>query len=301
MDFDLLLFDRINVIKDTINKFGEDNFYLSFSGGKDSTVLHYLLDMALPDNQIPRVFINTGIEYIDILKFVRQMAFTDHRIKISNAGVNIKKMLNEYGYPFKSKLHSTKIMQWQYGKDVGKISYSALQYKNDKGIKSKFVCPDILKYQYEDDFKLKLSPYCCNKMKKDTIHKWEKENNRNIAMTGMKATEGGQRENIINCIITKKNKVVKFHPLIKVNDEWEEWFINKYNIKLCKLYYEPYNFKRTGCKGCPFALNLQEELETMEKYLPNERKQCENIWRPVYEEYRRIGYRLRKNEQLKLI
>ena len=25
----------------------------------------------------------------------------------------------------------------------------------------------------------------------------------------------------------------------------------------------------------------------MEKYLPNERKQCELIWKPVYEEYRR--------------
>ena len=118
-------------------------------------------------------------------------------------------------------------------------------------------------------------------------------------MTGMKAAEGGQREHM-NCIITKKGKLAAFHPLAKVSDEWEQWFIDKYNIQLCKLYYEPYNFKRTGCKGCPFALNLQEELEVMEKYLPNERKQCEIIWKPVYEEYRRIGYRLKKDEQLKL-
>lgn len=38
----------------------------------------------------------------------------------------------------------------------------------------------------------------------------------------------------------------------------------------------------------------------MEKYLPNERKQCEIIWKPIYEEYRRIGYRLEKYEQIKL-
>ena len=44
MDNELLLFDRINVIKDTINKYGEENFYLSFSGGKDSTILHWLID-----------------------------------------------------------------------------------------------------------------------------------------------------------------------------------------------------------------------------------------------------------------
>ena len=65
-DFELTLFDRINAIKDTINKYGEENFYLSFSGGKDSTILHYLIDIALPNNKIPRVYINTGIEYIYI-------------------------------------------------------------------------------------------------------------------------------------------------------------------------------------------------------------------------------------------
>ena len=97
----------------------------------------------------------------------------------------------------------------------------------------------------------------------------------------------------------KKNKIA-FHPLAKVNSEWIEWFIQKHNIELCSLYYEPYNFDRTGCKGCPFALTLQEQLETMERYFPAERKQCEIIWKPVYEEYRRLGYRLKKDEQLKL-
>ncbi len=46
-------------------------------------------------------------------------------------------------------------------------------------------------------------------------------------------------------------------------------------------------------KGCPFAINIQHELETLEKYFPAERKQCENIWKPVYDEYRRLGYRLK--------
>ena len=71
-------------------------------------------------------------------------------------------------------------------------------------------------------------------------------------------------------------------------------------MQLCKLYYPPYNFKRTGCAGCPYALDLQEQLEVMEKYLPNQRRQCELIWKPVYEEYRRIGYRLKKYDQTKL-
>ena len=55
---------------------------------------------------------------------------------------------------------------------------------------------------------------------------------------------------------------------------------------------------RTGCKGCPYSLNLQNDLDMMAQLLPNERKQCEIIWKPVYDEYRRIGYRLNKNKNI---
>ena len=81
---------------------------------------------------------------------------------------------------------------------------------------------------------------------------------------------------------------------------WEDWFIKEYDVKLPIVYYPPYNFKRTGCAGCPFALDLSTQLETMERLLPNQRRQCEIIWKPVYEEYRRIGYRLKSIEQIKL-
>ena len=112
---------------------------------------------------------------------------------------------------------------------------------------------------------------------------------------------GGERASIKGCILTdKQGNLKRFHPLIKVNDEWEEWFIKEHNIQLCELYLPPFNFKRTGCKGCPFSLDLQEQLETMDHYLPNEKKHCEIIWKPVYDEYRRINYRLKKAEQIKL-
>lgn len=99
-----LLFDRLEVIKNTIAKYGEDNFYLSFSGGKDSTVVHHLVDMAIPDNKIPRVFSNTGIEYKAIVEFVEEIA--DDRFVILKPHKNITKTLDKVGYPFKSKLYS---------------------------------------------------------------------------------------------------------------------------------------------------------------------------------------------------
>lgn len=78
-------------------------------------------------------------------------------------------------------------------------------------------------------------------------------------------------------------------------------YTHTHTIALAPLYCQPFNFKRTGCVGCPYSLNLQEQLEVMEKLLPNERKKAEFIWKPVYEEYRRLNYRLKKVEQIKLL
>lgn len=71
-DNEFLLEDRLQKIRSVINKYGEENFYISFSGGKDSTVLSALIDLALPENKIPRVYANTGIEYRMILEFVER-------------------------------------------------------------------------------------------------------------------------------------------------------------------------------------------------------------------------------------
>lgn len=292
-DFELTLFDRVHVIKDADSKYNLcDNAYLSFSGGKDSTILSELLDLALPGNQIPRVFINTGIEYEAIVGFVKSKEEADSRFLEIRPTEPIIPMLKKFGYPFKSKEHSLKIGEWQKGSK----SASIIKYSNG----GSFGCPKILKYQLSRAFTLKLSNQCCYRMKKNPIHKWENENKRKIAILGLRADEGGERANHSGCAVFDGGKLIKFKPLNPVSEEWENWFIKKYNIELCELYYPPFNFKRTGCKGCPYALDLQEQLSIMERYMPNERKQCEIIWKPVYDEYRRIGYRLVENEQFKL-
>lgn len=81
---EFLLQDRIAKIKSINEQYNLlENSYISFSGGKDSTVLSYLIDEALPENKIPRVFINTGIEYDLIFKFVKEKQLTDERIYIT--------------------------------------------------------------------------------------------------------------------------------------------------------------------------------------------------------------------------
>lgn len=125
---EFILYDRLEVIRTTIEKYGENTFYLSFSGGKDSTVVHRLLDMALPDNKIPRVFMNTGIEYNELVKFVKSLADHDKRIIMLKPEKPIKETLEKYGYPFKSKQYS----EWYSRFQPNREKYKAIKKKIDE-------------------------------------------------------------------------------------------------------------------------------------------------------------------------
>lgn len=284
---EFLLADRIAKIKSMNELYDlEHNAYISFSGGKDSTVLHHLVDEALPGNKIPRVYINTGIEYKDIVIFVERERERDGRILILEPTQNIKSVLEQYGYPFKSKEHSLYLSVYQ-NSGVGKTVERYLNREN-----ARFRCPEKLRYQFTEDFKIKVSNKCCYKLKKDVVNQWAKENLKTITLTGMRAGEGGLRASHKGCAVFDETKLVKFHPLQPLEDDFMDWYIAERKIELCRLYYPPFNFKRTGCKGCPYSVDLQEQLFTMACYLPEERKQCEIIWGKIYDEYRRIGYRL---------
>lgn len=286
---EFLLQDRIQKIQQIVNQYGEDNFYISFSGGKDSTVLHYLIDLALPNNKIPRVYANTGIELNMIRDFVYDMAKKDDRVVIIKPSTPIKQMLEKEGYPFKSKIHSHCVNLYQT--DPIKKMWQGYTGKRPEHWHAN-TCPKILMYQFTESNKLKISDKCCVKLKEEPLINWSRNNKKGIAIIGIMQEEGGRRTQS-TCLRFSGKKLKKFQPLVPITKDWEEWFIKTYNIKICDIYKEPYNFKRTGCKGCPFAINIQNELDTLQKYFPNERKQCEIIWKPVYEEYRRLGYRLK--------
>ena len=288
---EFMLIDRLQKIESVINQYGENNFAISFSGGKDSTVLSALIDLALPGNQIPRVYVNTGIELNMIKDFVLDVAKTDSRVDIIKPQVPIKPMLQKEGYPFKSKKHAHIVERYRR---IGMCD-SVQSYLGNGTWGPKQQCPKILKYQFTPLFsaQLPISDHCCLRMKEEPLIKWGKDHNRPITIVGIMREEGGRRENAV-CLAFEHGELKKFQPMSVVTKKWEEWFIKEYKVSICPIYYPPYNFVRTGCKGCPFALNLQKELDTLEKYFPDERKQCEYIWGPVYEEYRRLGYRLPK-------
>ena len=186
---EFLLIDRIQKIQQIIGQYGEENFYISFSGGKDSTVLHYLIDEAIPGNKIPRVYANTGIELNMIRDYVLNLQKTDDRIVVIKPSVPIKPMLEQEGYPFKSKSHAQAVGSYQRKKELTPLTF---HYLGGDGLYSRTKqCPEILRYQFTPEFKLKISDKCCLRMKEEPLHKWEKENNRPFGILGLTRNEGG--------------------------------------------------------------------------------------------------------------
>ena len=84
-------------IQEWIDYYGENRVYISFSGGKDSTVLLKLVREVNPN--IPAVFVDTGLEYPELKQFVNSI---DNVITL-RPEMSFKQVIETYGYPMISK------------------------------------------------------------------------------------------------------------------------------------------------------------------------------------------------------
>lgn len=73
------------------------NVVVSFSGGKDSTVLLHLVRSIFPD--VKAVFSNTGLEYPEIQKHVKSL----NNVDIITPSMRFDEVISSYGYPLISK------------------------------------------------------------------------------------------------------------------------------------------------------------------------------------------------------
>lgn len=90
---------------------GYGNVYVSFSGGKDSTVLLNIARRLYPD--IRACFSNTGLEYPEIQSFVRK----HDNIDIVRPKMQFTDVISKYGYPL-------------IGKEVAEAIYYARRIKS---------------------------------------------------------------------------------------------------------------------------------------------------------------------------
>lgn len=88
-----------NRIREWINRFGEDGCYISFSGGKDSTVLLDLVRNYCGYKNVPAMFVDVPTQYPELKEFVQ----TFDNVDIVKPKISFAEVCEKYGFPLISK------------------------------------------------------------------------------------------------------------------------------------------------------------------------------------------------------
>ena len=289
-------------IRAWIDEFGEDGVYVSFSGGKDSTVLLDIVRKDYPN--IEAVFVNTGLEYPS----VRQFALSKENVTELRPKMNFRDVIIKYGYPIISKHVSGIVGESrsliEKGKQNESNRYKRLtgEYKDKNGEESQFCCKN---YMYLLNAPFKISDRCCYVMKKATIHKYEKSMKKKPMIATM-AEESRLRRS--NWIVNGCNAFDIKHPRSNPMSFWTEQdvltYIHAYNLSIAEAYgqvivkndgvegqmnihdylgdyrncqYEITGCKRTGCIFCGFGIT--QDKQRFERLSEQEPKLCDYVMR----------------------
>ena len=102
-------------IQEWIDHYGEDKVYISFSGGKDSTVL---LDLVRKVNKnIEAVFVVNPVQP-ETFKFIKSI----ENITILKPEFTFEEVVKKYGYPFISKEQANYLHDIRYSTEYMKES-----------------------------------------------------------------------------------------------------------------------------------------------------------------------------------
>ena len=82
-----------------VNEYGEEGVYVSFSGGKDSTVLKDIVENVCGYKNIPSVFVDVPTQYPELKEFVK----TFDNVEIIKPKISFVQVCEKYGFPLISK------------------------------------------------------------------------------------------------------------------------------------------------------------------------------------------------------
>lgn len=282
-----------------INDINYKKILCSISGGSDSDVILDLCHMMDNDNKIDYVYFDTGLEYQatkNHIKFLEEKYNID--IEIKRPKIPIPLLCKRYGQPFLSKRVSEMISRlqahdFQWEDDTLEnliVKYpnclSALRWwTNDYGDKSPLSIgynKKLKEFLIANPPQFNISQKCCKYAKKDLAHDKLKEG-YDLNITGIRKAEGGVRSTAYkSCFDNNFGSYDNYRPIFWYKDADKEYYNEFFNIKNSRCYTE-YGLKRTGCCGCSFGRDCQNEVLILEKFEPKLAVAVKNIFKDSYE------------------
>lgn len=286
----------------------EGNVCISFSGGKDSTVLAHIVREFYPD--VPMVFANTGLEFPEIQAFAKKMGALFVRPKM-----RFDEVISTYGYPIISKENAEAIYRARKIKKENDPHARKREPKREdkmwvnwrrKALSGTGAFSSAKRSMYDKskwlplcrDTQFQISHVCCQVMKKDPMKIYQKQT-KAYPYIGTLTEESKLREQA-----WIKHGCNAFDATYKSSQPmsfWTEQDVLKYiyenSLEIASVYgdivavddegmeYDPClsdgcNLKctgcqRTGCIFCGFGVHLEKGETRFQRLAKTHPKQYE--------------------------
>lgn len=239
---------------------------VSFSGGKDSTVLLDLARRAFPE--IKAAYVDTGLEYPELREFVK----TVPDVVWLRPDMPFPKVIETYGYPVISKEVARRIY---YARKGSLWAIQHLNGKNRDGSSSVFA-ERFKRWAFLADAPFLVSDQCCQVMKEKPLDRFRKETGLQ-PIIGTMACESRRRQKAY--LDTGCNAFTKSKPSSQPMSFWMEQDVLQY-LKMTGIPYASGIYgdiieekgkltttgaKRTGCMFCMFGVHLEKSPNRFEK------------------------------------
>lgn len=264
--------------------------YISFSGGKDSTVLMHLVKDMYPD--VPAVFVDTGLEYPEVRKFATERADV-----VLRPSMRFDQVIKTHGYPVVSKRVASYVSTARRHPDSQRARWL-------KGIDTTKFVSDKWSFLIEAPFDI--SARCCDIMKKAPMHQYQKETKR-MPIIGTMACEGVNRENayLRRGCNAFDGKQPASHPLSIWLEQDILQYIKQNDLEIASVYGEiaerdqlqgqmrlfpdqwdalyTTGVSRTGCMFCMFGAQCEKAPNRFQRMKETHPRQYAYCMKPVEE------------------
>lgn len=221
--------------------------FVSFSGGKDSSVLLDLCRVLSPN--IKAVFFNTGMEYPDIVKHVRCMKQQGDNVEIVLPSMKPSEVWSEYGFPLISKEQAHKLyyMKNDPSSKTAKAGFSDNRLHNV-----------AKRWRFLADEKFSCNNKCCDILKKRPSHEYQKRTGL-YPIIGTMASESilRRQQYLLRGGCNSFNVEHIFSTPLSIWCEEDIWdYIADRHLPIAEIYSK--GVKRTGCVCCGFGAHLEQ-------------------------------------------
>lgn len=258
-------------LKTKFLKINPNEYYLSYSGGKDSHFLYWFIKEYAKIKGIEIVGCNTYMEHTEIRKRIYDNS--DRVLLPDMKPMEIKEKFRYSVFQQRARfLYLLLSKCFKKRKKPAKTIQQKIDGNYDKGFSG--ISKKAREYIKSGNAH-KITHLCCYYLKKKPFHDYEKESGKK-AILGVRGQESALRKKQYQSCFTKDKK---FTPIYDLTNELLEEIIKKYNIEVPKVYEK---IDRTGCMGCPYGSYKHETEKELELINLKQKEFVCNLFKESY-------------------